>query len=382
MPEQDELYRGREQSQIKHFILKCYLTSMAFKVAQSRKGQLTAINYVDGFSGPWETQDKTDYEDTSFRQAIGVLREVRTELAELRGTRLPIRFVFCEKDPDRYKRLNAAVASDTDVDIHCIPGQFEENLGRISGICANGFTFTFIDPTGFKLATNEISKFLQTQRGEFLWNYMADHANRFLTRAGLEEAYGSLLAEQKWTDRINDTTLATLRNEEKVLVVLRDRLRELDCAKYILDFPVFRPRQNRVQFRLLFGTRHAAGVAVFRDVQKKAELFQATKREELKQESGGPLLITPEMHAESFLHTEGIDGSAARSAARERITACLAENGPISFGRLIAPVLETERLTETALKDVLVEMRKEEQIAFALPQRKRKPQSETVISLA
>lgn len=380
MTVEDELYRGREQSQIKHFILKRYLTAMAFKVAQSRPGQLTAINYVDGFSGPWETQDEAGFQDTSFRQAMNVLREVRDELAKSRGA-LTVRFVFCEKDSGRYQRLSAAVAGDTDLEIHCIQGRFEDRLDEISRLITDGFTFTFIDPTGFKLGTGEISKFLQTHRGEFLWNYMADHANRFLTREGLEEAYGALLAEQKWADRTNDPALAHLNNEGKVLVVLRERLKELGCADYVLDFPVFRPRQDRVQFRLLFGTQHAAGVAVFRDAQKKAEMFQAEKREGLKQESDGPSLISPAMHATSFLDAKGIDGTAAKSAARVRVASHIAKAGSRTFADLVAPILETERLTETGLKDVLVEMKNQRQIAFDLPPRKRKPQPETLISL-
>ncbi len=379
---EDELYKGREQSQIKHFILKRYLTTMAFKVAQSRAGRLTAINYVDGFSGPWQTQDDAGYEDTSFRQAITILREVRSELAKARTANLPIRFIFCEKNTKRYQKLTAAVANDTDLEIHCIPGQFEEKLDDISRICSDGFTFSFIDPTGFKIGTTAISNFLSTHRGEFLWNYMADHANRFLTRDGLEEAYGSLLADQKWVDRIYDPALSGLKNEEKILFVLRARLKELDCADYILDFPVFRPRQNRVQFRLLFGTRHSAGVSVFRDAQKKAEQFQATKREEIKQEVAGPLLITPEMHADSFLERDGIDGTLAKSDASRRIASFLDENGIAHYSDLIAPILETERLTATGLKAVLAKMQNAGQVHFELPPRKRVPQDNTEISLA
>lgn len=187
--------------------------------------------------------------------------------------------------------------------------------------------------------------------------------------------------EAKWAERTNDQALAHLRNEEKVLVVLRDRLKELDCADHILDFPVFRPRQNRVQFRLLFGTRHPAGVAVFRDAQKKAESYQATRREELRQETAAPSLFTPAMHAESFLDAEGIDGSAAKSAAKERITSYLGACGPKAFSTLIAPVLETERLTEPGLKDVLVDMRSQRLVCYDLPPRKRKPQSDTLIKL-
>lgn len=43
-------YSGREQTEAKHFILRRYLQELAFKVLTFQD-----ITYVDGFSGPWET---------------------------------------------------------------------------------------------------------------------------------------------------------------------------------------------------------------------------------------------------------------------------------------------------------------------------------------
>ena len=315
MTDLDELYKGREQSQIKHFILQRYLTDMAFKVAQSDQEKLTAINYVDGFSGPWETQDAEGFADTSFRQAIDVMRKVRRELQRVRHAKLQVRFIFCESNRSRHAKLVGAVSDDKDVEIHCLHGRFEEKLDEIFDKCRDGFTFSFIDPNGFKLYTQEISEYLRRLRGEFLWNYMADHANRFVTREGLEDAYGTLLADQEWMNRINDPELAELRNEERVLTVLRERLKDLGCADYVIDFPILRPREDRIQFRLLFGTRSPSGVVVFRAAQKKAEAFQTERREEIKQGETGSLLVTPEMHTESFLSQFGIDGSKAQYRA-------------------------------------------------------------------
>lgn len=381
MAKSDDLYKGREQSLIKHFILQRYLTEMAFKIGQSNKNVLTPINYVDGLAGPWGTRDTDSYSDTSFRQAIDVLRTVRHEIHRLRNAKLPVRFVFCEQNKKTHAELVEAVSNDSDVEIHCLHGRFEKKLDEVSAICREGFTFTFIDPKGFKVYTNEISEFLRRHRGEFLWNYMADHANRFLEREGLEDAYGALLVDQKWQNRLNDPSLSGLKNEERVLAVLRERLKELGCADYVIDFPVMRPRENRIQFRLLFGTRSAAGVAVFRSAQKKAEEFQATKREEIRQEAKGFQLVSPELHAESFLARDGIDGSIAQGAAPSRIRAFLSANGPTRFHDMVAPILETERLTEPVLKDVLLRMRADLLIDFTLPLRKRKPQGDIKISL-
>jgi three-Cys-motif partner protein len=361
--------------------LERYLTDMAFKVAQGRGEVLTAINYVDGFSGPWNTQDETGYSDTSFRRAIQALRIVRSEIQRVRHAKLLVRFVFCEESRARHAKLLEAVSLDNDVEVHCIHGRFEQKLAEVSAVCRDGFTFSFIDPTGFKLHTQAIAHFLRSQRGEFLWNYMADHANRFLTRRGLEDAYGALLAEEKWGNRVNEPDLCGLSNEQRILAVLRERLKDLGCAQFVIDFPVMRPRENRVQFRLLFGTRKAAGVTVFRAIQKKAETFQAKRREELRQEDSGTMLVSPEMHATSFLAREGIDGSKAKQAAPGRVLSYLRENGATRFRELLAPILETEGLTETGLKDVLLQMRANGLILYKLPPGARKPLGDVAISL-
>jgi len=381
MTQTDELYQGREQSRVKHYLLETYLTDLFFKVAQSRKGSMTAINFIDGFSGPWKTQDETNYVDTSFRLAIATFRKVRDNLLELNKERFIVRFIFCEKRKARHQELLKAVADDKDVEIHCIHGEFEDNLGEISGLCKNDFTFTFIDPTGFNIRTKEIASFLGARYGEFLLNYMADHVNRFVEREGLEDAYGSLLADPKWYGRINSPEMTGMKNEEKILVVLRERLKELGCADYVIDFPVLRPREDRIQFRLLLGTRNPSGVSVFRTAQKKAEQFQASVREKIKQdEKTGPDLFNPNEIAAHDLQSDGIDGTMAMQMAPARIDEFLKQRGgQVKYSELIAPILETERLTEAKLKKVLVNMRKMGVIEFELPPGKRVPQMATMI---
>jgi hypothetical protein len=69
-----EPYSGREQTKAKHFILKRYLQALAFKVLR-----YFDVTYVDGFSGPWETQTE-DFADSSFRIAIDVLRDAQKQI--------------------------------------------------------------------------------------------------------------------------------------------------------------------------------------------------------------------------------------------------------------------------------------------------------------
>lgn len=66
-----DVYAGREQTKAKHFILKRYLQELAFKVLW-----FSDITYVDGFSGPWDTQSE-DFSDSSFMIAISVLKDAQ-----------------------------------------------------------------------------------------------------------------------------------------------------------------------------------------------------------------------------------------------------------------------------------------------------------------
>jgi len=122
-------------------------------------------------------------------------------------------------------------------------------------------------------------------------------------------------------------------------------------------------------------------VSVFRSAQKKAEEFQITLREKIKQEETEFSLVSPGMHAKSFLARDGIDGSGPKQTAPKRILSFLTKSRAKPFRDLVAPLLETERLTESGLKDVLVQMHKDGSISYNLPPRKKKPQGNTLISL-
>ena len=88
-------YSGREQTKAKHFILKRYLQALAFKVLN-----FSDITYVDGFSGPWETQTE-DHSDSSFLIALNVLKDAKAQMAA-RGKHRRIRCFFSETDAAAY----------------------------------------------------------------------------------------------------------------------------------------------------------------------------------------------------------------------------------------------------------------------------------------
>jgi three-Cys-motif partner protein len=76
MSEQD-LYGGREQTQIKHFILRKYLERFAHIIGS----RWNTITYVDCFSGPWKNQSE-ELQDTSFAIALEELRKAKNTYAD------------------------------------------------------------------------------------------------------------------------------------------------------------------------------------------------------------------------------------------------------------------------------------------------------------
>jgi hypothetical protein len=60
-----EHYRGREQTYLKHFFLERYLERVAYKVGSFAP----EFVYVDGFSGPWKTEDRIGGVERRYKMA-------------------------------------------------------------------------------------------------------------------------------------------------------------------------------------------------------------------------------------------------------------------------------------------------------------------------
>ena len=146
MTNHQEYYKGREQSYIKHCFLTQYLEMAAFKTFQ---GSSPTFNFVDAFAGPWNVADDSDYSDASFDQALNTLEGVRVSLARKGLSGLKVRFCFCERSLQSVEKLRRYAEKKRAFEISVFPGTFEDNLHNVSAACKDGFTFTFIDPTGW-----------------------------------------------------------------------------------------------------------------------------------------------------------------------------------------------------------------------------------------
>lgn len=369
-------YNGREQTLIKHEFLTEYIEDLAFKKLYHNQ----ILNYVDALAGPWGTKDIDGLSDTSFDLTMKRLGKVKAILEKKLNKPVEIRFCLCEKEEEAFKKLQEYSKKSTDykIKIFLFPGKFEDQLGDISKICKTGFTFTFIDPTGWKIDSDLILKFLKDQNGEFLINFMAEHINRHATYAQVSKSIGLFLANPKWEAEFN--SLSNERSiEVRILTLLKKKIKDSGAAKYTPDFSIQKPRENRLKMRLLLGTNSPMGLEVFRDVQEPVEKLEIKIRNQLRIKGRTPLFDVDELN--DLEHkSEGIGNKTFREKAENRIVKFLNE-GPSRFDNISNYILENVSIRLTQLKDLLIDMKQRSKIVFDLPEGKRKPQEDTIISL-
>jgi len=372
-------YLGREQSFIKHCFLTQYLQSAAYKILQGRS---PTFNFIDAFAGPWQVSDDTTYSDASFNQALRTLEDVRTNLGKSGIEGLRIRFCFCEKRLKAIDKLRQYAEQHGRFEIHIFHGSFEDHLEGIAAVCSDGFTFTFIDPTGWNIHSAPIFEFLKNQNGEFLLNFMAEHVNRHAKYLNVSNSFGRFLADPDWEDDFNSLP-DDWNNERRVLYLLKQVVKSTGAATYLPDFPILKPHENRVKMRLLLGTHSARGLEVFRDVQDKVERTEIETRNQQKNPSGEQgSLFSNDVIVAMQQNAAGIGCRKFQNDAEELIKEFLIIDGPIKFQILAIKILEGVPIRLTQLKKLMNELNDKGVLSFELPHRKRVPQPDTLISLA
>lgn len=335
------------------------------------------FNFVDAFAGPWRVSDE-NYSDASFNQALQTLEAVRADLGRMGLSGLRIRFCFCERRLDAVARLKTYAEKHSRFEIHVFEGSFEDNLTGIADACRDGFTFTFIDPTGWDIRSEPVFEFLQARNGEFLLNFMSEHVNRHAGWDQVSASFGRFLADPDWKDEFIELP-AELSNEERVLLLMKRKIKSMGAATYLPDIPILKPRENRIKMRLILGTHSRKGVEVFRDVHGRVELSEIQTRNTLSRSATGQLGLWPqEEESENQQRPAGVGSAIQQTAARNFISANLL-NGPARFDEIAVLVMEHFAMRLTNTKDLLVAMRKDGKVAFDLPGRTKKPQPETVI---
>lgn len=370
-------YRGREQTFIKHVILKRYLERVAWKILWSQP----EFVFIDGFSGPWASKSSA-YEDTSFGIAMRLLRHVRDELKGKYGRDRRVRCIFVEKGASAFGRLSQAVKAAPDIEARAIRGRFEDRVDEVLSSIGNAFALISIDPKGWTFDLRRLAPLLRHQRSEVIISFMFEHINRFLddSRPEIRASYVLPFGDPNWRSRFDALRASGLSREDAALELFREQLKTTGAFNYVLSARIQRPTADRSHFYLVYGTRNSKGLVEFRSVEKKAmeveELarIDAKHRKRASQSRQGLLdLYSPRPLLELRLP----DIEKAQSWLRQQLSL----SRSFSYAKALAGVLERFSLTETELKDLLVVMRDQGQVILnGMGARQRKPANGVTIS--
>ena len=372
-----DLYYDREQTGAKHDILKRYLYPFSYKILRSWE----SIDFIDGFSGPWENIDTKNLSDTSIGVSLQTLSNVAQELGHSPNSR-KIRCIFNEKDPKAYARLDDFIARSRDkfplVDIKIFHGKFSKNANDIMNAANNRFQLLFVDPTGFTGFSPSILKLFGNNRSsEIIVNFMRSFMERFVV--GGHENKQSFLAElvgEVRSDYLINIEASIEDIESEYLKMLRD-----DLGYNFAGFsPIHNPKKEQIQFHLAFATNHPEGMNTMRHAEFKAlsdfdrkrfnkkhppknDLFESIGE---KLEVRGPYIKIRENHL---------------CCAKDVILKVLLENSnELNFRLLSALVQQDLCLLKTEIKDILVDLTNQGKISDSWKTgQKRKPGDDDLI---
>lgn len=374
-------YSGREQTKAKHFILKRYLQALAFKVLR-----FSDITYVDGFSGPWETQTE-DFADSSFRIAIDVLRDAQEKILIQTGHRPKIRCFFAENNREAFAKLAAAITPfhkpDEEFEIRTYCGQFEDAVSEIQAFIGRSFALIFIDPTGWTgYPFDRIRPLFDRPKCEVLINFMYDFVNRAASMSDAKTiaSLDPILGGPNWESRL-DSNLTRGRAVEKLF---RDTLKQVGNFDYVISTKIDRPTADRPHFFIAYGTKSHDGLRVFRDTEYVALRAHARDRANAKERKREDKTGLADLFAgvEADFQELTIDDivSEQKVLASNDLLAMLQDVG-LDFSLVWTTLLQTYMLRVTNVKDICVDLAKAGKIENTWGGGNRKPRDEDVVRL-
>lgn len=322
----EDPYAGREATFVKHFVLRNYLNALAFKLGQSKAA--TTINYIDGFSGPWNecTQDSTD---TSPDLAMSALEIARRKLAEKNIEIVP-RCLFVEKDAKAFGKLSGIIEKHPDVIARCIHGEFEHAIPEAARFAREGrnpFAFLFIDPCGWTgFGMRNLEPLLRVQRCEVLVNLMMKDILRFIDYPSAEnrDTFADLFGTEEPLDSWK--LLHGRDKEDAIVAAYCQRLRDVGRFDYVGSTIVLHPLVSKTHFHLIYASRNVKGLVTFRDTERTASKVYHQVRSDARAGHDGLLFASTDLFPDPIAELGNRYHRAARDAARrflERKRHCL-----------------------------------------------------------
>jgi three-Cys-motif partner protein len=375
-------YFGREQTRAKHFILKNYLQALAFKVLT-----FSDVAYVDGFSGPWETQTE-NFSDSSFMIAIDVLKDAQKKILDRTGIQRRIKCFFSESDKEAYAQLEIAVTKfhqpETNFEIKTHGGKFENAVADIQSFIGGSFPLVFIDPTGWTgYPFDKIKPLLTRGKCEVLINFMYDFINRFAYSSDPEiiASMAPILGGPDWPDRLDPNLPRGLAVEK----LFRQTLKSSGNFDFVVSTKIDKSTSERPHFFIAYGTKNANGLKTFRQIEYDALREHAKNRANAIERERERRLNVVDLFAghQAEIKEATIDEIVLeqKSLAKTRLVEILSQHQAVKFSSVVSRLLQPFMLRETNVKDICVDLAKAGQIENTWGGGNRKPRDEDIMML-
>lgn len=347
-----DLYRDREQTQVKHFILRKYLERFAHIVGSFAD----AITYVDCFSGPWNVRSQ-ELMDSSFAIALQELRKARDTLRS-RGRDLALRCFFLEKDISAYARLKEFAESIQDATVDTRNSDLQAAIDDILQFVLRGgsksFPFIFIDPTGWSgFAMNAIAPLLRLKPGEVLINFMTGHIRRFIDSPNDEtrESFEALFGSGEFRTKVQG--LERQDREDALVEAYARNVKKAGDFSYVCSAIVLHPEIDRTHFHLIYATRSPKGVEVFKEVERKAmEVMESARagaqQRKREKNTGQRELFGSEVRYESSLYEKLRERYLVQ--AKSQVQAAVQASGRVPYDEIWSAALSIPLVWEADLK--------------------------------
>lgn len=307
----DEDYVGREQALVKHTLLKGYLEVVLSIIGVSK--QATTITYVDCFAGPWGPKG-AELRGTSIAISLDIIRGVREKLRQIPGVpNIRFQAIYIEKDASAFAKLKSYLNTSTPegVTSFALQGDYRTQADEVLKICADGFTFFFIDPKGWsEIRIEDLSPFVRRPRSEFLINLMYDFLNRALGMKAVREKAEQVLGKLSDEESAQLERLDAAGRGRFVVEKFRASLEKAmggtaPNSPRSYHAAILKPNADRVLYHLVYLTRHPKGIVKFAEATEKAEHLQRVVRIQAKRNQARQSGLFSAEEEASFAGREG-----------------------------------------------------------------------------
>jgi three-Cys-motif partner protein len=357
-----DLYFGREQTLVKHEVLRRYLGRFAHIIGSWSK----SITYIDGFAGPWNVVSE-EWKDSSFAIAVDELRKAR-ETHRRSGKDLRIRCFFVESSPRSYAALEKFRATQSDIEIEAKNAELENAIDdcvRFVKKDRQTFAFSFIDPTGWKgIALETIRPLLLLQPGEVLVNLMTSFIIRHIDTPSVRHQIAAVFGSNEPLDRIKK-----LRGLDRVDACVEEYCTVLRAAgkfDFVCPAVVLQPTKDLPHFHLVYASRKDRGLDVFKDIERKAmqtmEKARAGAEQRKEREKGKLSLFDPNEMPESRYYSE-LRARYFRQS-QDAVLELMQTRDAVSYDDIWAHALRRPLVWEADLKDWIKSWLKAEMITL------------------